>query len=86
MGRSVDHFQQFSVFLVAAVAVHEHIDASVPYYIHARCPVCRNQFFVGSEEPLLESLSYFGLHVFGPMTEEENAGFDDGERVLVVDL
>lgn len=72
--------------MVTAVAVHEHVDASVFYYIHARCTVCGNQFFVGSEEALLESLSYFGLHVFGPMTEEENAGFDDCERVFVVDL
>ena len=86
MGRSVDHFQQFSVFLVAAVAVHEHIDASVLYYIHARRPVCCDQFFVGSEESFFEALSYFGLHVLGPMTEEEDAGLDDGERVLVVDL
>lgn len=86
MGRSVDHFQQFSVFLIAAVAVHEHVDASVLYYVHARRPIRSNELFVGSEESLLESLSYFRLHVFGPMTEEENAGLNDGERVLVVDF
>jgi hypothetical protein len=86
MGFGVDNFEQFTVFLVAPVSVHEDVNTTSLHYIDPARSIGSNQLLVGREEPLLESFGYLRLHVLGPVAEEEDAGFDNSKGVLVMDL
>jgi hypothetical protein len=79
----LDGLEQPPVFLlVLAEPIEEDVDLAVLDDVDAFLPQRLQQLFLGRVERLLEAAGHAGLHLLGPAAEEEDAGLDDGQRLI----